>query len=53
MNVLFPLSAVSLFLPLLTRIVVLITFLLVGAWLLAKLAGSNNASFRSGWKHAR
>jgi WD40 repeat protein/beta-lactamase regulating signal transducer with metallopeptidase domain len=47
MIVLFPISATSLLFAVLIRIFALVTFVLVSAWVLARLARPNNAAFRS------
>ncbi len=47
MIVFFSLSAISFIFAFLIRVFALMTFVLVGAWLLARFAGLNNAAFRS------
>ena len=47
MIVLFSLSAFTFLFAFLIRVFALLTFVLIGAWVLARFAGQNNAAFRS------
>ena len=47
MTVLFSVIAQSFFIDFMIRVFVFLTLVVVGAWLLARLAGINNAAFRS------